>query len=69
MDLIAIVPLDYVVLAVADVEGHWLVWANCARVLRMVGSVPSCATLQLHLELVLNMLKTPVRSGVLIERM
>ena len=38
VDLIALVPLDYIVLALADRtnQGHWLVWANCARVLRMV---------------------------------
>ena len=31
-------PLDYIVLALADHtdHGHWLVWANSARVLRMV---------------------------------
>ena len=40
MDLVALVPLDYVVLALADRtdQGHWLVWANSARVLRMVSS-------------------------------
>ena len=46
MDIIALVPLDYVVLALADRtdQGHFLVWANCARVLRMVGNLPPAHT-------------------------
>ena len=42
MDLIALVPLDYIVLALADStgQGHWLVYANGARVLRMVRHPP-----------------------------
>ena len=45
VDLIALVPLDYVVLALADHtgQGQWLVWANSARVLRMVGASPQVA--------------------------
>ncbi len=42
VDLIALVPLDYVVLSLADHtdQGHWLVYANCARILRMVSCLP-----------------------------
>jgi len=42
VDLIALVPLDYVVLSLADNtdQGHWLVYANCARILRMVSRPP-----------------------------